>query len=47
MTVVERIMEDISFNCDTQESKVVIDEAHVDKYAKDLKQQIDLNRFIL
>jgi len=47
MTVIERIVEDISFNCDSQDDVVVIDKAYVQERVADLQKQIDLNRFIL
>ena len=47
MAVIERVVEDISFNCDSQPEKVVIDPQYVVDKTKDLQRDIDLNRFIL
>ena len=47
MTVIERLVEEISYECDTQPEHVVIDEDYVEKQVKGMRQDIDLNRFIL
>ena len=47
-TVMERLLEDISFSADRQTgSKVVIDAAYVDARLKDLAQSEDLARYVL
>jgi ATP-dependent HslUV protease ATP-binding subunit HslU len=47
-TVMERLLEDISFDADKHTStKVVIDRAYVDERFKDYVQQQDLSKYIL
>jgi len=47
-TVLERIMEDVSFNCDTYAGqKITVDAAHVRKFIGDLVKRTDLSKFIL
>jgi ATP-dependent HslUV protease ATP-binding subunit HslU len=47
-TVIERIMEDISFNCDLyKDKKVVLDEEDIKKHLGDMLLKTDLSRFIL
>ena len=47
-TVLEHLLEDISFNASEQEGeKIVIDQTYVDNSLKDLAQNEDLSRYIL
>lgn len=47
-TVLERIMEDISFNCDKYKNQTVeLGEEDVKKYLGDMLLKTDLSRFIL
>ena len=47
-TVIERLLEDASFNAvDLKGEKVIIDDKYVDKYLADVVQDEDLSRFIL
>jgi ATP-dependent protease HslVU (ClpYQ) ATPase subunit len=47
MTVIEKIVEEISFNCDKQLPQVIIDTDYVQNQTKDIQQSVDLSRFIL
>ncbi len=47
MTVIEKIVDEISFNCDTQPEQVVLDSEYIEKQTKDLRKEIDLSRFII
>lgn len=47
-TIMEMLLEDISFNaCDMEEKTVEIDQAYVDERLKDIVQNQDLSRYIL
>lgn len=47
-TVMERLLEDVSFDADTYAgTKVIIDKAYVDEHFKDYVQQQDLSKYIL
>ncbi len=47
-TILERIMEDISFNCDKYGGQLVtVDEVDVKKHLGELLMKTDLSRFIL
>lgn len=47
-TIIEKIMEDISFNCDKyNDQEVVVEEADVRKHLVDMLKKTDLTRFIL
>ncbi len=46
-TVLERLLEDVSFNCDKAESAIEINAEYVDKHLSELAKNEDLSRFIL
>lgn len=46
-TVLEKLLEDVSFDTNANEKKIVVDAAFVDKQLNELAQNEDLSRFIL
>jgi ATP-dependent HslUV protease ATP-binding subunit HslU len=46
-TIMEKLLEDISFNADQIKIKIKIDEKYVDSQLKDLTKDMDLSKFIL
>lgn len=46
-TVLEKLLEDVSFSCGEDKNEVVVDASFVDRHLQDLAQNEDLSRFIL
>jgi ATP-dependent HslUV protease ATP-binding subunit HslU len=46
-TIIERLLEDISFDAPDVEKKITIDEAYVQKQLEDIVKDEDLSRYIL